>query len=545
MGGALEGLKQIAEVGHPRSVRRLIQAGALDLRAPLSITAAFPWLIGRGPSLGILSHMHAVGLRSKPALVDAAGSLTWSELDGAANAFARALQKVGIGPGDKVALLLRNGREMVQAIIATQKIGAIACPLNTWAKTKELKAVVGNIDPALIVYDTAHTEQLKAAVSQEVPSVFVGDPDEAAGSSTPLDDFVSGCGSGPLSPFTRHRGSPKVVIQTSGTTGTPKGASRDASTTGFGVLADLLGSVPYRRADTVLCPAPLFHSFGLVTFSLATALGCTLVLPRSFDAEETLKLIEEHRATALSLVPVMIRRIVSLDDAIKNKYDLSSLRILLASGSALSLDLKKAALDLFGEVLYDLYGSTEVGWVAIATPEDIRTHPRSVGKPSAGIDIAILDQDGTPVAEGKTGELYVKSKMVFEGYTSGDTKAVREGFMSIGDLCRVDEDGYLYIESRSDDMVVIGGENVYPIEIEDLIESVPGVDEVTVLGIDDEQYGQVLAAFVVGDVSPADVRTICDRELAPYKVPKRIEVLDRLPRTSTGKVLKRELAARL
>lgn len=541
----LDGLKQLADLGNPHALKRLYEAGTLDLRTPIGVTAGLPWLIGRGPSIGILSHMHAIVLRNKPAVIDDAGSVTWGEVDAASNAFARALERTGVAPGDKVAMLLRNGREMVYAALATQKMGAVACPLNTWAKTNELKAVIGNMDPALIVYDTDHTEQLRSAVPDEVPSVFVGQERDAGTGSTSLEDFVAGCSTLPLSPLTLHRGSPRVVIQTSGTTGTPKGAARDASATGLRALADLLDSVPYRRADIILCPAPLFHSFGLATFTFATALGCTLVLPRKFDPEGTLRWIEERGVTALSLVPVMLRRIVSLPDEVKNRYDISSLRILLTSGSALSLDLKQAAMQLFGDTLYDLYGSTEVAWVAIATPEDIRRKPRSVGRPASGIDIAILDPDGNPVPQGETGELHVKSSMAFEGYTSGEQKKEHEGFLSIGDLCRMDEEGYLYVESRTDDMVVIGGENVYPIEIEDLIESLPGVEEVTVLGVEDDEYGHVLAAFVVGDVSPDDVRDACRKDLASYKVPRKVEVLDELPRTSTGKVLKRDLASLL
>ncbi|HEV3472688.1 MAG TPA: AMP-binding protein, partial [Actinomycetota bacterium] len=303
--------------------------------------------------------------------------------------------------------------------------------------------------------------------------------------------------------------------------------------------------VPYHRDDVVLCPAPLFHSFGLATLTFATALGSTIVLPDWFDPEDSLRLIEQHRATAASFVPVMLRRIVSLDQPARARYDLSSLRIVMASGSVLSTDLRKAVSDLMGDVLYDLYGSTEVGWVAIATPEDIRTRPQTVGRPVEGIDIAVFATDGRRLPTGETGELFVKSEVQFEGYTSGESKDEREGFMAIGDLGRIDGDGYLYVESRSDDMVVVGGENIYPIEVEQVIESVPGVEEVTVLGVADEEYGQVLAAFVVGDADLDGVRARCEAELASYKVPKRIERLEELPRTSTGKVVKRDLIAQL
>jgi fatty-acyl-CoA synthase len=545
MAGALDGLKQITELANPKTMRRLMSAGMITARTPLAIATSFPWLVGRGPTLGVILKMNATTVGDKDAIRDRKGSLTWKEVDELSNKVARALTDAGVEPGGKVGLLTRNGREMAAVAFAAQKSGIITCPLNTWAKTRELKAVMANVEPDLVVYDTAHAEQVEKTVAEGVPLVFVGEDKDALQGSVSFDEFIQDFSGSALAPFTLHRGSPKIVIQTSGTTGTPKGASRDASAAGLGALASLLSAVPYRRDDIIVCPAPLFHSFGLATFTFGTAIGATLVLPPKFDAEEVLRLIEEHQATAVSLVPVMIRRIVQLPEEVKRRYDLSSLRIVLASGSAISQDLKKAAMDLFGEVLYDLYGSTEAGWVAIATPEDIKRNPKSLGKPTDGIEVAVFSADGEKLAVGETGELYIKSNYMFEGYTSGESKDERDGYMAIGDLGRLDEDGYLYIESRSDDMVIVGGENVYPIEIEDVIESIDSVSEVTVLGVEDEEYGQVLAAFVVGDVTEDDVIAACKDELASYKVPKRIKIVGELPRTSTGKVLKRELVDEL
>ncbi len=309
----------------------------------------------------------------------------------------------------------------------------------------------------------------------------------------------------------------------------------------MGALANFISVVPYRRDDVVYCPAPLFHSFGLATLTFAVALGATLVLPDKFEAEQSLALIERHRATAASLVPVMIRRVLSLDEETKNRYDLSSLRILLASGSVLSEDLRQGANELFGDVLYDLYGSTEVGWVAIATPRDMREKRGTVGKPVPGTDVAVLAPDGRRLGPSETGELFVKSHIAFEGYTSGEAKDEREGFMSIGDVGWLDEDGYLFVSGRADDMIVVGGENVYPVEVEQVIEDIPGVNEVAVLGVPDEEYGQSLVAFVSGSANEVTIIDTCRRELASYKVPRKVEIMSELPRTSTGKILKREL----
>jgi fatty-acyl-CoA synthase len=425
-----------------------------------------------------------------------------------------------------------------------QKAGYIACPLNTWAKTKELKAVLENLEPTMLFYDTAHSDEVQKVVSEDMTIVHVGDPSKAAPNSVSFEEFIEDAPPTPPFPLTRDRGSAKVIIQTSGTTGTPKGASRDASAAGIGALANLLGSVPYRRDDIVFCPAPLFHSFGLATFTFATALGATLVLPPKFDPEESLALIEEHGATVASFVPVMMRRIVSLPDKVKKKYDLSSLRIVIASGSVLSQDLKNEARKLFGDVLYDLYGSTEIGWVAIATPEDIEKKPRSVGKPVDGIEIGVFSEEGEQLPTGETGELYVKSKVLFEGYTSGESKDERDGYMSIGDLGKLDEDGYLYVESRSDDMVVVGGENVYPVEVEDCLMSHPGVVEAVVVGVPDEEFGQRLVAYVApaGQVTEDDLIQYVRANLARYKTPRKIVLVEDFPRNATGKILRNKLS---
>ncbi|HYN35857.1 MAG TPA: AMP-binding protein [Actinomycetota bacterium] len=540
MSSAGEGFKQMADFARPRNIKALRQAGAVHPMSSIAMLRTLPWLIGRGPSLGILTQAHAIALGDKIAIHDRRGSLTWRELDTRSNQAAHALWQSGLRGNDKVATLLRNGREALEVALGAQKYGIIACPLNTWAKPKELKATMAAADPGVIVYDTAHADQVKECAPEGVPLVFVGDSSKAIKGSIDYEDLIGDQPTKPPSPFTRDPGSPKVIIHTSGTTETPKGASRNASSAGIGALANLLQVVPYRRDDVVFCPAPLFHSFGLATFTFATALGSSMVLPEKFDPEESLRLIELHKATAASFVPVMIKRIVQLDDKVKNRYDLSSLRVVMASGSAMGEDLRKAAMEIFGDVLYDLYGSTEAGWVAIARPEDIKSRPKSVGKAVPGIEIQIFDKEGERIEGGETGEIFIKSELLFEGYTSGDAKDERDGYMSIGDLGHLDDD-FLYIDGRADDMVVVGGENIYPIEIEEVIDGIEGVEDVTVMGIPDDEYGEVLAAFVVGSASEDEIKKVCKAELASYKVPKRIEKLDELPRTSTGKVLKREL----
>jgi acyl-CoA synthetase (AMP-forming)/AMP-acid ligase II len=541
MSGVRAGLRQIGHYLNPKTLKTMREANAMHPLGLVAFGRSAPWLLGRGPSLGILAQMHSLVLRDKPAIHDSRGTITYAELDRRSDRAARALEAAGVGGRDRVAMVLRNGREMVEIMLGTQKLGVVACPLNTWAKQKELEATFQGVAPKLVFYDTGHAEQVRATAPEGAALVAIGEPSEALSGSFPYEEWVEEHPAKPLFPIQRGA-APKVVIHTSGTTGRPKGAQRDSTATGISALVDLLSVIPYRRDDIVLCPAPMFHSFGLATFVFAFALGATLVLLDRFDPEETLSLIEEHDASAASLIPVMARRVVSLPDEARTRCDLSSLRITVVSGSAMSEDLRHAAMDVFGDTLYDLYGSTEVGWVTIARPSDIRERPRSVGKPVPGIEVAVL-RDGKRQPPGEIGELYIKSDIAFEGYTSGESKDVIDGYMSIGDLGRLDEDGYLYIEGRADDMVVVGGENVYPVEIEGIIEGVAGVREVAVIGVPDDEYGQVLAAFVVGDASESDIRKACEAELASFKVPRHIHIVDELPRTSTGKVLKRDLAA--
>ncbi len=290
----------------------------------------------------------------------------------------------------------------------------------------------------------------------------------------------------------------------------------------------------------------MFHSWGFMHFTLGLALGSTYVLRRRFDPEGTLKLIEEHEADALIVVPVMLQRIMELDQETRDKYDLPSLRITAASGSALPGELAIRWMDNFGDNLYNLYGSTEVAWASIATPEDMREAPGTAGRVPHGTIVKILDDDGKPVKEGETGRIFVGNEMAFEGYTGGGGKDVIDGLLSSGDVGHFEDNGNLFIDGRDDEMIVSGGENVFPREVEDVLSDHDAIDEAAVIGVDDEKFGQRLKAFVVlasgKDLDEDGVKAHVKDNLARYKVPREVEFLDELPRNPTGKVLKRELA---
>ena len=294
--------------------------------------------------------------------------------------------------------------------------------------------------------------------------------------------------------------------------------------------------------------APMFHAWGFSQLVFAASLACTVVTRRKFDPEATLELIDRHRATGLCVVPVMFDRIMELPDEVRNKYSGRSLRFAAASGSRMRPDVVTKFMDQFGDVIYNNYNATEAGMIATATPQDLRAAPDTAGKPAGGTEIRILDGDFNEVPHGEVGSIYVRNSTQFDGYTSGKTKDFHEGFMSSGDVGYLDDAGRLFVVGRDDEMIVSGGENVYPIEVEKTLAAHPEVAEASVIGVDDEQFGQRLAAFVVlndgASATPDVLKQHVRENLANYKVPREITILDELPRSSTGKIARRELQDR-
>ncbi len=336
------------------------------------------------------------------------------------------------------------------------------------------------------------------------------------------------------------------MILTSGTTGTPKGAGRN-SPDSLEPAAAMFSKIPFKARESTMVAAPMFHSWGLIHFVLGLSLTSTLVLRRKFDPEETVRAVAQHRASALIVVPVMLQRIMDLGPRTLARYDTSALQVIAVSGSVLPGDLASRAMDAFGEVVYNLYGSTEVAWATIATPADLRAAPGTAGRPPHGTIVKLLDADGREAPPGEGGRIFVANGMVFEGYTGGGGKEIIDGLLSTGDVGHFDTDGRLFVDGRDDEMIVSGGENVFPREVEDLLADHAQVEEAAVVGVDDERFGQRLKAFVVAregaDLDEEAVRADVKENLASYKVPREVVFLDELPRNATGKVLKRELQA--
>jgi acyl-CoA synthetase (AMP-forming)/AMP-acid ligase II len=506
-------------------------------RALRSIAALRRW----GPTPAAAYTGSAARYPQRAAIVDERGVVTFAEVHRRTNALANALSGEGIREQDGVAIMCRNHRGFIEATVACSKLGASALYLNTAFAGPQITDVLAREDPVAVIFD----EEFAALVHDGAATRkrFVAWCEPEADSSAPLlEDLIArGDDSEPTAPAEPGR----VVILTSGTTGAPKGAARKQPDS-LEPVAALFSKIPLRARETTMIAAPMFHSWGFAHFTLGLPLASTLVLRRKFDPEETLRATAQHRASALALVPVMLQRILELGQDTIARYDLSALKIIALSGSALPGEMATRAMDTFGDVLYNLYGSTEVAWATIATPEDLRAAPGTAGRPPIGTVVKLLDADGREVPAGHVGRIFVANEMMFEGYTGGGGKEIVRGLMSTGDVGRFDEGGRLFVDGRDDEMIVSGGENVFPREVEDLLSDHADIEEAAVIGVKDAEFGQRLKAFVVPRngmrLSEEDIRAYVKQNLARYKVPRDVVFLAQLPRNATGKILKRELS---
>jgi acyl-CoA synthetase (AMP-forming)/AMP-acid ligase II len=492
---------------------------------------------GPTPAAGYASN--AARYPDDTAIVDELGTLSFKDVQERTNALAHKLREDGIGVGDGVAIMCRNHRGFIDAYVAVSKLGANALFLNTAFSGPQLADVAKREKPKAVVYDHEFEEVLHDASRRRKRFIAWHEPEDGKVSDPLLDELIDrGDPSGVTPPGQQGR----AIILTSGTTGTPKGAERSMPKT-VDPIASLLSVIPLRARERTMIAAPLFHAWGFANWALGISLASTVVLKRKFDEEATLSLTAQHECTALVVVPVMIQRILELDDEILDRYDLSKVKAVPVSGSALPGALSDRWMDHFGENLYNLYGSTEVAWATIATPRDLREAPGTAGRPPRDSVVKIYSEDGKPVEPGESGRIFVGNAVQFEGYTGGGNKDEIDGLLSSGDVGHFDDDGRLFIDGRDDDMIVSGGENVFPAEVEDLLMGHSNVADVAVFGVEDEKFGQRLKAVIVkrGELSEKQVQDYVKKNLAGYKSPRDVVFVDELPRTSTGKVLKREL----
>lgn len=498
-------------------------------------------------NMGITSGFASAAQRcgDRVGLVDELGALTWREIDQRADALAAALQHLPSGQPQVIGIMARNHRGFVESLIAANRLGADVLLLNTAFAGPALAEVwqretAGR--PSAVIYDEEFTSTVDRAMEDSPQTTRVVAWTDSTTALFTVEKLITEyAGREPQ----RATEKSKVILLTSGTTGTPKGARHSGG--GPEVLKAILDRTPWRAEEPVVVVAPMFHAWGFSQLAFAASMACTIITRRKFDPEATLALVDTHRATGLCVVPVMFDRIVELPDDVRNRYSGRTLRFAAASGSRMRPDVVIKFMDQFGDVIYNNYNATEAGMIATATPADLRAAPDTAGKPAEGTEIRILDADLRPLPSGEVGTIYVRNSTQFDGYTNGKNKDFHDGFMNSGDVGYLDAAGRLFVVGRDDEMIVSGGENVYPIEVEKTLVAHADVAEAAVLGVDDEQYGQRLSAFVVlqGPATVDALKAHVRDNLANYKVPRDITVLDELPRNSTGKIDRRALQDRL
>ena len=519
----------------------LTRAGVLRVERPDRTVRALLLLKRWGPTPASGYAISAMRDPQRAAIHDDAGTISFRELHEQSNALAHGLRAAGVAEGDGVGILCRDHAGFVKASVAASKLGATVLLMNTSFAGPQIAEVCEREEPRVLIYDEEFIE-LCAAASRGRTVVIAWHEQRVPEGFSSIDALVETGSRRDLTP-PADRG--RVVILTSGTTGEPKGATRHQPRS-LDPAASFFSRIPLRAGGTTLISSPLFHSWGYGNFTLGLALSSTLVLHRRFDPERVLASIERHHVDALIIVPVMAQRILDLGSETIRGYDTSSLRIIAVSGSALPGELALRVMDTFGDVLYNLYGSTEVAWATIASPRQLRAAPGTAGTPPYGTRLRLFDGDGRELrARGETGRIFVHNEMVMDGYTTGDGRTVLDGLIATGDVGYIDREGRLFVSGRDDEMIISGGENVFPREVEDLLANHPAVEDVAVIGVRDREYGERLRAFIVlaaGAELDADaVKAYVRENLARFAVPRDVLFVEELPRTATGKVLKRVL----
>jgi fatty-acyl-CoA synthase len=539
LGGIRQKLSRAAEIA--KAVKRLHDTGIVDL-GNLGVTLQ---TVKNSRVYGPQATMAIQGGRkysSLPAVVDERGILTYKQVDDMSTALARGLERLGVDEGSVVGLLCRDHRGLVIAMASCGKLGARLVLMNTGFAKPQFAQVCEREDVKVVLHDSEFLSLLDA-LPAELPRVltWVDEGTDLPDDVPTIDGIIAANGTEPLAPPTKCGG---IVILTSGTTGLPKGAPR-AKVSPL-ATAELVDRVPFPRKGTMVIVSPIFHGTGLATYLVGATLGNKVVTTRRFNPEGTLKLIADHKADMLVAVPTMLHRIVELAPDVIAKYDTSSLKTIAIAGSALTPELSNRVQDTFGDVLYNIYASTECGFATIATPDELRLAPGTAGRSPVVSEVVLFDEhDRRVYGANKRGRIFIRSGARFEGYTDGRSKQIIDGYMSSGDMGHFDENGLLFVDGRDDDMIVSGGENVFPQEVENLLIERDDVFDAAVVGVDDSDFGKRLRAFIVSQPGARqdveEIKLYVKSNLARYKVPRDVVFIDELPRNATGKLLRRVL----
>lgn len=510
-------------------VRALLWSGLLGPPSPIATLRLLREIYRGGTNLYTLLAISAARFPDRTAIIDDDGALSYREVQARTESLANDLACDGVGPGQAVGVMCRNGRNFVTAVFATSLVGADVVLVNTEFRRDALAGALSAHQIRTMFCDKEFADQIR----ESDETITVIDPSTVA--SRPADKRPKVASSG------------RLVLLTSGTTGVPKGVPRTPQlSSGLGVGVTLLDRTRLRIGSRVALAVPMFHGLGFGFLTLTVGLGGTVLTHRRFDAEATLAQASLHRADALSAVPIMLARILDLPQPVRARNPVPCLKVVLSSGDRLDPSLARRFMDAYGDVLYNLYGSTEVGIGALATPAELRRSAETVGKPVVGCPVLIFDRNGRRVGPRVTGRIFVGGELMSDGYIGGGAKAVIDRMTSTGDMGYLDESGRLYIVGREDDMIVSGGENVYPRALENALAEHPGIAENAVVGAPDEQFGKRLVAFIVTqphrDLDDAAVREYLKGKVSRFEQPRDIHFVDSIPRNPAGKVLRKELS---
>lgn len=478
---------------------------------------------------------------------------SWREWNGRINQLAHALARLGLGRGDKVAVMLHNCHQILEVGQAAMKTGLVTVPLNYRLLGREIQYIVDNSDARALVVGAEFLPEIQP-ILHDLPGLVTGGCIVVghAAPPAPFRDYEDLIAAEPTADPT-DTAPPGInsMVYTSGTTGRPKGVYRPGGIDPQVILAVVQGFGLQMGNEVHIVPAPLYHSAPGLGAVLTIALGGTLVVMDKFDPEQFLALTEREHVTSSFVVPTIVKRILALPDEVKRRYDPSSLRSLIVGAAPFPVETKKAAINYFGDCLYEYYGSTDAGLNTILPPSEQRARPASCGKPVGDNDIRILDDDGHELPTGEVGNIYITNGLVKTMSYYKDPEKTRDAFrgghMTVGDMGYFDADGYLYIVDRKTDMVISAGVNIYPAEIEDALHEHPAVLDVAVIGVPNEEWGEELKAIVQlhdgATASADDLIDFCRARLADYKRPRSVDFVAEVPRNPSGKLLKREIRA--
>ncbi|OBG60646.1 MULTISPECIES: AMP-binding protein [unclassified Mycobacterium] len=511
------------------AARALLRSRLLTPPSPLATLRVLREARRGGTNPYTLLAVTATRWPNRAAIVDDDGAWDYRELRSATDSLARRLSRDGVGPGDAVGVMCRNGRGFIAGVFATAMVGADVVLVNTEFRSDALASAVSAHRITAMIADHEFGERVRAADE----SVTLIDPATATTEEGDERPDVSAPG--------------RIILLTSGTTGTPKGVPRSPQLrSAVGVWVTILDRTGLRTGSRISVAMPMFHGLGLGMLMLTVALGGTVLTHRHFDAEAALAQASLHRADAFTAVPVVLARILALPDRVRTRNPVPYLRVVMSSGDRLDPTLGQRFMDAYGDILYNGYGSTEVGIGALATPAELREAPETVGRPVAGCPVRILDKNGRPVGPRVTGRIFVGGELASEGYTGGGAKTVIDGMTSTGDMGYLDNEGRLYIVGREDDMIISGGENVYPRAVENALAQHPAIADNAVIGVPDEKFGHRLAAFVVlrpgSDTDEEALREYLKGKVSRFEQPRDINLVATIPRNPAGKVVRKELS---